>query len=141
MIFLYRRLPGRKRLFRPYSGGTIHLVPDALLADQLVGRDYELSRLISCAAQATAGHGQGVLIEGEPGIGKSTLVQAACEAAADGGCQVFWGSGDELEQARPLLAILDGFRVRDPSANPRKETIIALLRGESRPVTARMCPA
>ncbi|HEX9356019.1 MAG TPA: AAA family ATPase, partial [Streptosporangiaceae bacterium] len=105
-------------------------MPEPSLADQLIGRDLELTRLISCAAQATAGHGQAVLIEGEPGIGKSALVRAACEAAADRGCQVFWGAGDELGQALPLLPILDGLRVRDPSPNPRQETIVALLRGE-----------
>ncbi len=71
-----------------------------------------------------------MLIEGEPGIGKSTLVRAACAEAADRGCQVFWGAGDELGQALPLLPILDGLRVREPSANPRQETIVALLRGE-----------
>ncbi len=105
-------------------------MPGAPLADQLVGRDRELSRLISCAAEATAGHGQAVLIEGEPGIGKSTLVRAACAVAADRGCQVYWGAGDELGQALPLLPILDGLRVREPSPNPRQETIVALLRGE-----------
>lgn len=117
-------------MFRRYSGGTIHLVPEAALTGQLVGRDHELSRLISCAAEATAGHGQAVLIEGEPGIGKSTLARAACAEAANRGCQVFWGAGDELGQALPLLPILDGLRVREPSANPRQETIVALLRGE-----------
>ena len=105
-------------------------MPDPGLADHLVGRDYELARLISCAVDASAGHGKAVLIEGEPGIGKSTLVQAACAAAAERGCQVFWGAGDELGQALPLLPILDGLRVREPSGNPRQETIVALLRGE-----------
>jgi DNA-binding CsgD family transcriptional regulator/tetratricopeptide (TPR) repeat protein len=105
-------------------------VPEPSLADQLIGRDLELTRLISCATQATAGHGQAVLIEGEPGIGKSTLVRAACAVAADCGCQVYWGAGDELGQALPLLPILDGLRVREPSPNPRQESIVALLRGE-----------
>ena len=85
---------------------------------------------MSCAAEATAGRGQAVLIEGEPGIGKSTLVRAACAEAAELGCQVFWGAGDELGQALPLLPILDGLRVREHSDNPRQETIVALLRGE-----------
>jgi DNA-binding CsgD family transcriptional regulator len=105
-------------------------VPVAPLAGQMVGRDHELSRLISCAAEATAGHGQAILIEGEPGIGKSALVQAVCAAAKDRGCQVFWGAGDELGQTLPLLPILDGLRVREPSANPRLATIVGLLRGE-----------
>ena len=69
-------------------------------------------------------------IEGEPGIGKSALVQAALAAAPEGGCQVFWGAGDELGQALPLLPFLDGLRVREPSGDPRRNTIVRLLRGE-----------
>ena len=43
---------------------------------------------------------------------------------------MFWGAGDELGQALPLLPFLDGLRVREPSANPRRNTIVGLLRGE-----------
>ena len=43
---------------------------------------------------------------------------------------MFWGAGDELGQALPLLPFLDGLRVREPSANPRRNTIVRLLRGE-----------
>ena len=46
------------------------------------------------------------------------------------GCQVFWGTGDELGQALPLQPLLDALRVREPSANPRRNTIVRLLRGE-----------
>jgi DNA-binding CsgD family transcriptional regulator len=71
-----------------------------------------------------------VLIEGEPGIGKSALVRAAVTGAPEVGCQVFWGAGDELGQALPLLPFLDGLQVREHSANPRRTTIVQLLRGE-----------
>ena len=71
-----------------------------------------------------------MLIEGEPGIGKSALVRAAVAQAPEFGGQVYWGAGDELSQALPLLPFLDGLRVRELSANPRRETIIRLLRGE-----------
>jgi DNA-binding CsgD family transcriptional regulator len=71
-----------------------------------------------------------VLIEGEPGIGKSALVRAAVAKAPEAGCQVFWGAGDELGQALPLLPFLEGLQVREPSANPRRTTILRLLRGE-----------
>jgi DNA-binding CsgD family transcriptional regulator/tetratricopeptide (TPR) repeat protein len=77
-----------------------------------------------------AGLGNAVLIEGEPGIGKSALARAAAAEAPDLGCQVFWGAGDELGQALPLLPLLDALRVREPSTNPRRNSIIRLLRGE-----------
>jgi DNA-binding CsgD family transcriptional regulator len=51
--------------------------------------------------------------------------------AAYAGCQVFWGAGDELGQALPLVPFLDALRVREPSTNPRRNTIVRLLRGET----------
>jgi DNA-binding CsgD family transcriptional regulator/tetratricopeptide (TPR) repeat protein len=86
--------------------------------------------LVTLITEVAAGRGSSVLIEGEPGIGKSALVRAALADAADTGCQVFWGAGDELGQALPLLPLLEGLRVREPSANPRRNTIVRLLRGE-----------
>jgi DNA-binding CsgD family transcriptional regulator/tetratricopeptide (TPR) repeat protein len=97
-------------------------------AAPLVGRDGELALLDGLLREAARGRGAAVLIEGEPGIGKSTLVRAA--VAADVGCQVFWGAGDELGMALPLLPFLDALRVREPSVNARRNTIVGLLRGE-----------
>jgi predicted ATPase len=71
-----------------------------------------------------------VLVEGEPGIGKSSLVWAALAEAADARCVVFWGSGDELGQALPLLPLLEALRVRELADSPRRGTIVRLLRGE-----------
>ena len=105
-------------------------VPTATLAGALVGRDSELAVLARLIRRPPRGVGSSVLIEGEPGIGKSTLVRAALAGAADAGCQVFWGAGDELGQALPLLPLLEGLRVREPSVNPRRNTIVRLLRGE-----------
>ena len=99
-------------------------------AGALVGRDGEMAILTGLLRDVSKGRGSSVLIEGEPGIGKSTLVRVAVAEAKDLGCQVFWGTGDELGQALPLLPLLDGLRVREPSANPRRNTITALLRGE-----------
>ena len=99
-------------------------------AGALVGRDSEMALLTGLIRDLARGRGGSVLIEGEPGIGKSTLVQAAVDEAPEAGCQVFWGAGDELGQALPLLPFLDGLLVREPSANPRRKTIVQLLRGE-----------
>src|SRR6266568_6200591 len=87
------------------------------LAGALVGRDNEMTLLTGLIKELARGHGGSVLIEGEPGIGKSALVRAAVAEAPEAGCEVFWGAGDELGQALPLLPFLDGLGVREPSAD------------------------
>ena len=106
-------------------------LPPVTLAGALVGRDSETALLTGLVNEVAGGRGGAVLIEGEPGIGKSALVRVAVAEAQRAGCQVFWGAGDELGQALPLLPFLDGLRVREPPANPRREAIIRLLRGEA----------
>ena len=96
----------------------------------LIGRDSEMALLAELMREAARGRGGAVLIEGEPGIGKSALVRAAVAGAPEVGCEVFWGAGDELGQTLPLLPFLDALRVREPSANPRRKAIVGLLRGE-----------
>jgi hypothetical protein len=97
----------------------------------LLGRDQELAVLAGLLTGLATGRGSAALVEGEPGIGKSALVRAALAGAAGLGCQVFWGTGDELGQALPFHPLLDGLHVREPSANPRRNTIVRLLRGRS----------
>ena len=105
-------------------------MPPVTPAGALIGRDSEMSLLTGLVTAVSVGRGGSVLIEGEPGIGKSALVRAALTEAPEAGCQVFWGAGDELGQALPLLPFLDGLRVREPSSNPRRNAIVGLLRGE-----------
>ncbi len=100
-------------------------------AGALVGRDREMTLLNGLIRELARGRGGSLLIEGEPGIGKSALVRAAAAQAPEAGCEVFWGAGDELGQALPLLPFLDALRVREPAANPRRNTIVRLLRGEA----------
>ena len=112
-------------------------------AGVLAGRDDELALLDGLLTDLARSSGSAVLIEGEPGIGKTALVRTALAAAAHGlhahaGAphvppvrhQVFWGAGDELGQELPLLPFLDALRVRTPSASARRTTIAGLLRGE-----------
>jgi hypothetical protein len=112
-------------------------------AGVLAGRDDELALLSGLLRDLAQGSGNAVLIEGEPGIGKTALIRAAIWAGANefatqtgahrglpGACQVFWGSGDELGQELPLLPFLEALQVRAPSANARRATIAGLLRGE-----------
>jgi DNA-binding CsgD family transcriptional regulator len=106
-------------------------VPTVTLAGALIGRASEQAMLAGLVTEAAAGRGSSVLVEGEPGIGKSSLVRSAVARAAAAGCQVFWGAGDELGQPLPLLPLLEALRVREPSANPRRNSILRLLRGEA----------
>jgi DNA-binding NarL/FixJ family response regulator len=104
--------------------------PPQVAVSSLIGRDHELATLAGLVENVTAGQGGSLLIEGEPGIGKSALVGTALAIAAGADCQVFWGAGDELGQTLPLLPLLEGLRLREPSADPRRTTILGLLRGE-----------
>jgi DNA-binding CsgD family transcriptional regulator len=112
-------------------------------AGVLAGRDDELALLDGLLRDLAQGSGNAVLIEGEPGIGKTALIRAALSAAACGfpphggahhvslrSCRNFWGAGDELGQELPLLPFLDALQVRAPSASARRTTIAGLLRGE-----------
>jgi DNA-binding CsgD family transcriptional regulator len=100
------------------------------LAVVLAGRADELALLDGYLRDLARGGGNAVLIEGEPGIGKTTLVRTALSNVPPGSCQVFRGAGDELGQELPLLPFLDALGVRRPSANARRTTIAGLLRGE-----------
>jgi ATP/maltotriose-dependent transcriptional regulator MalT len=77
-----------------------------------------------------AGRGRAILVEGEPGIGKSTLVRAAADEAQAGGCQVLWASCDELSRAFSLVPIVEALGVREASDDPRRASIARLLRGD-----------
>ncbi len=53
------------------------------LASELVGRELELSLLLDRWEEASEGHGQGVMLSGEAGLGKSRLLQAFAERVAE----------------------------------------------------------
>ena len=61
----------------------------------VVGRDVELGRLRDALTSLSAGRGGAVLLEGEPGIGKSALVDAMVAAARDDGVEVLRAEPDE----------------------------------------------
>jgi len=95
--------------------------------DDLVGRDTELARLRGLVETARTGTGAAALIEGEPGIGKSSLARATALVAERRGCRVLWAAADELGQALPLRPLLDACH---DLSTPRLTAIRGLLRGE-----------
>ncbi len=106
---------------------------EAALDAFLVGRQRQLGWARGWLAALTAGTGRAVLVEGEPGIGKSALVRATADDAVAAGCQMFWAACDELSQAFPLLPLLDALEARAIPGVRGEPTIADLLRAESAP--------
>src|SRR5690349_10958271 len=66
-----------------------------------VERDRELATLHDRLPAAVLGRGNLLLVNGEPGGGKTTVVQHFTEHLADG-VRVLWGACDPLATPRPL---------------------------------------
>lgn len=77
---------------------------------ELVEREGALATLGSWLGEAGAGVGRLVLVAGEAGVGKTSLVQAFCGEHADG-ARVWWGACDALNTPRPLGPLYDIARV------------------------------
>ena len=83
---LLRGLPGPVGVFRVLREGRAGSRFEARRGSTplpMVGRDQELALLLERWRQAEAGEGQGVLLVGEAGIGKSRIVQGMLDALAD----------------------------------------------------------
>ena len=68
----------------------------------LVARAAELALLESATAELLAGRGRSVLIEGEPGIGKSALLARALDGVDPARCEILRGACDDLWGRFPL---------------------------------------
>ncbi|MER7583721.1 AAA family ATPase [Kitasatospora sp. NPDC097691] len=76
-------------------------------AAALIGRMTESSQLNDVLSTAAAGRGRAVLLRGEAGIGKSTLLNAWTEHAQASGFAVLRGTANESERHFPLGTFLD----------------------------------
>jgi len=94
----------------------------------LVGRRSELADLRAAVAALVTGRGRAVLIEGEPGIGKSTIMRAAADEAEEAGCQVCWAACDELNAAFALVPLIEALGVRESAEDPRRAAVARVLR-------------
>ncbi|GAA4261004.1 ATP-binding protein [Dactylosporangium darangshiense] len=77
----------------------------APVAAGLFGRDRELAELAARVAAAAGGHGDAVVVLGEPGIGKTALLAAVRRDARDRGLLVLSATGVESEAALPFAAL------------------------------------
>ena len=87
-----------------------------------IGRDHELAVLRAAVRALSGGRGGVVWLDGEPGIGKSTLLTAVAAMAAREHFDVYRAAGDPLAQRLPLRALLDAL-------DPTTADIATLLPG------------
>src|SRR6266511_2546893 len=96
----------------------------------VVGRQVESSTLAALVAEVVAGRGGFAWLQGEPGIGKSTLVDLMAQEAQAAGCTLCRGAGEELMQAFPLRLLAECLDVTSSSPDDARAEIARLLRGE-----------
>jgi DNA-binding CsgD family transcriptional regulator len=95
-----------------------------------VDRSRELATLRAGVEALRHGEGAAVWVEGEPGIGKSSLVVEALAGASELGWNIGWGMADQLTERLPLSVIQDCLQVRLSSPDPRRAHAASLLRSQ-----------
>src|SRR3954451_12954632 len=79
----------------------------------MVGRAADLRDLMGVLDTAVRGSPRLVLVRGEAGVGKTTLVRAAADGARDLGYEVLWGSGLRLAADNaPYVSLAVAFQRR-----------------------------
>jgi DNA-binding CsgD family transcriptional regulator/tetratricopeptide (TPR) repeat protein len=95
-----------------------------------VGRERELAVLRAAVQGLSRGQGSLFWVEGEPGIGKSSLVAEALAETSAQRWDIGWGVADELTERLPLRVMLDCLEVRAGSPDRRRAQAAELLRGQ-----------
>ncbi|RBY80752.1 helix-turn-helix transcriptional regulator [Blastococcus sp. TF02A-26] len=98
----------------------------------LVGRDVELARLLAAVDRAAGGHGAGVLLAGDAGVGKTRLLDELCARASQRGLRVLTGHCVDLgDVGLPYLPFVDLLRplASDPAAE--RAALAGLLAGRA----------
>ena len=97
---------------------------------QWVGRAQELATLGAGVEALRRDAGAVVWVEGEPGIGKSSLVAEALAGTSELGWEIGWGFADQLTERMPLSVVQDCLQVRPSSPDPRRAHAAGLLRSQ-----------
>ncbi|MFG2196098.1 ATP-binding protein [Streptomyces sp. NPDC048639] len=98
----------------------------------LAGRSEEMRELDTAITRASTGLGRAILLEGEPGIGKTALLQAAASHAREAGMRVLYGAAEELEQRLPFAAIQRCLGIGTARADTQLSVLAGQIRGEGR---------
>jgi DNA-binding CsgD family transcriptional regulator len=117
---------------------------DGIRPHAFVGRDEEFAVYRELLSRAIHGRGRALLIDGEPGIGKSSLLAAHLRLARSSGCTVLLAHADDLTQQFPMRVILDclggdsamGLSASAPPEMEQVVTVVANLCAQSPVVLA-----
>ena len=108
------------------------------------GRAAEISVLGEALDRVASGRHAVVLLEGEAGIGKTRLLDAALGNARGRGMQVVASRAEELERTRPFGLVADALGCARRSPDPRRAAIAGLLAAgggvEHNPITVTSDP-
>lgn len=109
----------------PFASGTAALRG----VHRLAGREAEVRQLRAALEEASA-DARFVVLEGDPGIGKTRLADELRSIAEAQGSRVIWGRSDEGGAAPSLWPWLAPLRSLVSGAEPVPEPIAALLSGD-----------
>jgi class 3 adenylate cyclase len=125
------------RIYRVISGPAGRPAVAALRTPRFVGREMELESLRQSLEKVMAGSGLFILLNGEPGIGKTRLAEELARQARSGGFRVFRGSCRETEDAPPYLPFVE---VLQDYIQGRAEDALLDDLGDDAPMIARLVP-
>ena len=102
-----------------------------------VGRDAEQADLGRWLDQAVAGRGGLVLIGGEPGVGKTRLVEQLIDVARQRRCLALTGRCYEMEGTPPFIPFVE---MLEQSARTVPHAVLRETLGDAAPEVARLMP-
>ena len=134
---------GRAPRSRPLISPRVMLgaqspLPVTEVADHLVGRAAESEAIDRALTDLCDGPPSPLLIEGEPGIGKTRLLAELAQRADARGCTVLTGSASELEQDLPFWVFVDALDEYVAGVDPQ---LVASLPVEVRSELAHVMPS
>jgi DNA-binding CsgD family transcriptional regulator len=95
-----------------------------------LGRAAEITRVLDVVSRLECGLGGVVLVEGQAGIGKTTLLEAVLTEVGARGHRVWRGAGNELDQDLPFDLVAQALQLHPTSADPEAARIGRLLLGD-----------
>lgn len=96
----------------------------------MVGREHELACMADAIDRLMSGQGQVIWLEGEPGIGKPTLLDELVAAATRREARVFRAEADELSRQLPLRVAASALGVLAGQPDGARAELADLIRGD-----------